>query len=42
MPDPDPLTIFENVYAEPNPLLESERDQYAAYLESFAVEEAAR
>jgi 2-oxoisovalerate dehydrogenase E1 component alpha subunit len=42
MPDPDPLTIFENVYAEPNPLLESERDQYAAYLESFAVEEATR
>ena len=42
MPDPDPLTIFENVYAEPNQLLESERDQYAAYLESFAVEEAAR
>jgi pyruvate dehydrogenase E1 component alpha subunit len=42
MPDPDPLTIFEHVYAEPNPLLESERDQYAAYLESFAVEEASR
>ena len=42
MPDPDPLTIFENVYAEPNPLLESERDQFAAYLESFAVEEASR
>jgi 2-oxoisovalerate dehydrogenase E1 component alpha subunit len=42
MPDPDPLTIFDNVYAEPNQLLESERDQYAAYLESFAVEEAAR
>ncbi len=42
MPDPDPLTIFENVYAEPNLLLESERDQFAAYLESFAVEEASR
>ena len=42
MPDPDPLTIFEDVYAEPNLLLESERDQFAAYLESFAVEEAAR
>ena len=42
MPDPDPLTIFEDVYAEPNLLLESERDQYAAYLESFAVEEASR
>ncbi len=42
MPDPDPLAIFENVYAEPNLLLESERDQFAAYLESFAVEEASR
>jgi 2-oxoisovalerate dehydrogenase E1 component alpha subunit len=42
MPDPDPLTIFENVYAGPNALLESERDQFAAYLESFAVEEASR
>jgi 2-oxoisovalerate dehydrogenase E1 component alpha subunit len=35
MPDPDPVTIFENVYVEPNALLEAERDQYAAYLESF-------
>jgi 2-oxoisovalerate dehydrogenase E1 component alpha subunit len=42
MPDPDPLTIFENVYAEPSLLLESERDQFAAYLDSFAVEEASR
>jgi 2-oxoisovalerate dehydrogenase E1 component alpha subunit len=41
MPDPGPLTIFEDVYAEPNLLLETERDQFAAYLESFAVEEAA-
>jgi 2-oxoisovalerate dehydrogenase E1 component alpha subunit len=40
MPDPDPLAIFENVYVEPNALLESERDQYAAYLETF--EEVAR
>ena len=40
MPDPDPLTIFENVYVEPNALLESERDQYAAYLDTF--EEVAR
>jgi 2-oxoisovalerate dehydrogenase E1 component alpha subunit len=40
MPDPDPLAIFENVYVEPNALLEAERDQYAAYLDTF--EEAAR
>jgi pyruvate dehydrogenase E1 component alpha subunit len=42
MPDPGPLAIFENVYAEPNSLLESEREQYAAYLDSFTGEEAAR
>ena len=41
MPDPQPLAIFDNVYAGPNTLLEAERAQYAAYLESFA-EEAAR
>jgi 2-oxoisovalerate dehydrogenase E1 component alpha subunit len=35
MPDPTPLSIFDNVYAEPNALLEAERDQYAAYLETF-------
>ncbi len=40
MPDPSPLSIFDNVYAEPNALLEAERDQYAAYLETF--EEAIR
>jgi pyruvate dehydrogenase E1 component alpha subunit len=42
MPDPQPLSIFENVYAEPNALIEHERDQFAAYLSSFADEEAAR
>jgi pyruvate dehydrogenase E1 component alpha subunit len=42
MPDPAPLAIFENVYAEPNSLLRSEREQYAAYLDSFTGEEAAR
>jgi len=35
MPDPQPLAIFENVYAEPNTLLDREREQYAAYLNSF-------
>ncbi len=42
MPDPEPLAIFENVYAEPNAMLEAEHDSYAAYLESFEVEEAGR
>jgi len=42
MPGPAPLAIFENVYAGPNSLLRSEREQYAAYLDSFTGEEAAR
>jgi 2-oxoisovalerate dehydrogenase E1 component alpha subunit len=39
MPDPQPLAIFENVYAEPNSQLVTEREQFAAYLDSFASEE---
>jgi pyruvate dehydrogenase E1 component alpha subunit len=42
MPDPQPLSIFENVYSEPNALLDSEREQFAAYLDSFEAEEVAR
>jgi 2-oxoisovalerate dehydrogenase E1 component alpha subunit len=42
MPDPEPLAMFENVYAEPNALLEAEREQFAAYLDSFVQPEGAR
>jgi pyruvate dehydrogenase E1 component alpha subunit len=42
MPDPEPLAIFENVYSEPTALLRAEREQYAAYLDSFVSEEATR
>jgi 2-oxoisovalerate dehydrogenase E1 component alpha subunit len=35
MVDPHPLEIFSEVYAEPTPLIESERAEFAAYLESF-------
>ncbi len=35
MPDPPPLAIFDNVYAEPTAILRAEREQYAAYLETF-------
>jgi len=42
MPDPAPLSMFENVYAEPTALLREEREQYAAYLDSFVTEEAAQ
>jgi len=39
MPDPEPMAIFENVYSEPNALLAAEREQFAAYLDSFEPEE---
>jgi pyruvate dehydrogenase E1 component alpha subunit len=42
MPDPDPLTIFSNVYTEQTALLADEREQLAAYLDSFAPEEVGR
>ena len=35
MPDPPPLSIFDNVYAEPTAILSEERERYAAYLETF-------
>ena len=42
MPDPAPPSMFDNVYSEPTALLRSEREQYAAYLDSFVDEEVAR
>jgi pyruvate dehydrogenase E1 component alpha subunit len=33
--DPDPETLFEHVYADPHPLVQEERDTYAAYLDTF-------
>ncbi|HEY6788593.1 MAG TPA: thiamine pyrophosphate-dependent enzyme, partial [Trebonia sp.] len=35
LPDPAPLEIFDHVYADRNAILEEERAQYAAYLDSF-------
>ena len=35
MPDPSPLSIFDHVYNESHPLLEEEREQFSAYLDSF-------
>jgi pyruvate dehydrogenase E1 component alpha subunit len=40
MPDPEPLSLFDNVYAGPHAILDAERAQYSAYLDSF--EEAGR
>jgi pyruvate dehydrogenase E1 component alpha subunit len=34
--DPEPLTIFDHVYAGGSSLLDEERDQLASYLDSFA------
>ena len=42
MPDPEPMSIFENIYSEPNALLDAEREQFAAYLDSFEAGEVAR
>jgi pyruvate dehydrogenase E1 component alpha subunit len=42
MPDPAPLSAFDNVYAEPSAIIEAERAQYAAYLDSFDGQEAGR
>jgi 2-oxoisovalerate dehydrogenase E1 component alpha subunit len=39
MPEPTPLTMFDNVYVEPTPHLERQRQEFAQYLDSF--EEAA-
>lgn len=35
MADPDPLSIFDDVYAETTPLLEEQRAAYGAYLAGF-------
>lgn len=36
MTDPEPITVFDHVYAEPHAELERQRDEYARYLEGFA------
>ena len=35
MPDPEPLSLFDHVYAEEHPLLVEEREQFATYLATF-------
>jgi 2-oxoisovalerate dehydrogenase E1 component alpha subunit len=35
MPDPQPLTMFDNVYPNGSPELDEQREQYAAYLATF-------
>jgi 2-oxoisovalerate dehydrogenase E1 component alpha subunit len=38
MPDPDPSSIFEHVYAEGHALVDEEREGYLAYAASFDAE----
>ncbi|MFC0446872.1 pyruvate dehydrogenase (acetyl-transferring) E1 component subunit alpha [Rhodococcus jostii] len=33
--EPEPMSLFDNVYAEPHPLVDEERRQFAVYLDSF-------
>lgn len=35
LPDPEPMTLFDNVYVDEHPLLELQREQYRQYLASF-------
>ncbi len=35
LPDPEPLSLFDNVYADGSPLLDAEREQFAEYLAGF-------
>ncbi len=39
MPDPTPESMFEHIYVEDHPLVDAEREQFAAYQASFAGEE---
>ena len=38
MPDPDPVTMFDHVYVEPDPMVERQRAQFAEYTASFEGE----
>jgi pyruvate dehydrogenase E1 component alpha subunit len=38
MPDPSAMALFDHVYAEPTALLTEQREEYAAYLDSFEPE----
>ena len=36
MPDPDPHHMFDHAYVDPHPLVDEQREQFAAYHDSFA------
>ncbi|MFG1785304.1 pyruvate dehydrogenase (acetyl-transferring) E1 component subunit alpha [Rhodococcus oryzae] len=35
LPDPAPLTLFDHVYSDPHPLIDEEREQFSAYLDTL-------
>ncbi|MFE5673355.1 pyruvate dehydrogenase (acetyl-transferring) E1 component subunit alpha [Agromyces sp. NPDC056523] len=39
IPDPEPMSVLDHVYAEPNSHLERQRDRYARYLAMFSDED---
>jgi 2-oxoisovalerate dehydrogenase E1 component alpha subunit len=39
MPEPEPLQLFDHVYAHGSALVDTERDRHAEYLASFAAEQ---
>jgi pyruvate dehydrogenase E1 component alpha subunit len=41
MPDPEPMRMLDQVYAEPHPLVQEEAAQLTAYLDSFEDAEGA-
>ena len=38
LPEPSPLSVFDHVYVEQTPELAAQREQFAAYLDSFEAE----
>lgn len=38
LPDPEPLSMFDHVYADRHPLMTEEQERFAAYLASFEEE----
>jgi pyruvate dehydrogenase E1 component alpha subunit len=42
MPDPRPMSMFDNVYSGPTGPIEAERAEFGDYLDSFVSEEAGR
>jgi hypothetical protein len=42
MPDPEPLSMFDNVLTSETRQLAAERDEFVSYLDSFVLAEESR